>query len=375
MQLGDDRYDPAPPVSRILTVIHPGVKDAQMITFEIIPEKVRDDPAFELNATAVSTGKNHSVFNLPVSFEVVSGPASVNTVGVVTLNGLEGNVTITASQSGSAYVNPAPSITQTFYVSAKQRQEIRFPAVGELGGLINTPRGHRPLILQGVRSTSGIPLQITSSDSSVVRVYKGNQIIPLKEGIVNLTFNAPGNSSFVAAETISKSITIISPSKSAWRIFRKGDVRYYKTEERFIQRLLLRNALIGEIQGKKVFNEDYSDSDADGYSNLFERAIGSDSLGPDRPQDIPFQPVSYDNRQRISFIRYRDENGSTLISAGEVFNYHVEQSDNLQTWTNFGLQLERSIDLGGGMVRQTWVVSESLPASAKRFLRVRISIP
>ena len=375
MQLGDDRYNPALPISRILTVIHPGVKDDQMITFEIIPEKVRDDPAFELNATAVSTGNNHSVFNLPVSFEVVSGPASVNTVGVVTLNGLEGNVTITARQSGSAYVNPAPSITQTFYVSAKQRQEIRFPAVGEIGGLINTPRGHRPLILQGVRSTSGIPLQITSSDSSVVRVFKGNQIIPLKEGIVNLTFNAPGNSSFVAAETISKSITIISPSKSAWRIFRKGDVRYYKTEERFIQRLLLRNAFIGEIQGKKVFNEDYSDSDADGYSNLFERAIGSDSLGPDRPQDLPFQPVSYDKRQRISFIRYRDENGSTLSTAGEIFNYHVEQSDNLQTWSNFGLQLERSIDLGGGMVRQTWVVLESLPASAKRFLRVRISIP
>ena len=53
MQLGDERYDPALPVSRILTVIHPGVKDDQMITFEIIPEKVRDDPAFELNATAV----------------------------------------------------------------------------------------------------------------------------------------------------------------------------------------------------------------------------------------------------------------------------------------------------------------------------------
>jgi hypothetical protein len=141
MQLGDERYDPALPVSRILTVIHPGVKDDQMITFEMIPEKVRDDPAFELNASAVSTGNNHSVFNLPVSFEVVSGPASVNTVGVVTLNGLEGNVTITASQSGSAYVNAAPSITQTFYVSAKQRQEIRFPEVGEPGGLRDTPRG------------------------------------------------------------------------------------------------------------------------------------------------------------------------------------------------------------------------------------------
>ena len=375
MQLGDDRYQPANPVSRILTVIQPGIKDDQNITFDMIPEKVRDDPAFELNATAVSSGTNHMVFNLPVSFTVNSGPASVNSVGVVTLDGLEGNVSITASQSGSAYINPATPVTRVFYVSSKQRQEIRFPRLGEAGGLRDTPRGHRPLLLQGVRSTSGIPLQITSSNSSIVLVYKGNQIIPIMEGSVNLTFNAPGNQSFVAADPVTRSINIIAPSKRAWRIFRKGDVRYFKTEDRFIERLLLRNPLIGTVQGKKVFNEDYSDSDGDGYSNLFERAIGSDSLGPDRPQDHPTQPLNPDNRQRISFVRYKDQNGSTLLSAGEIIFYHVEQSDNLQTWSNSGLELERSIELGGGMERQIWVVSSTLPAVNKRFLRVRISTP
>jgi hypothetical protein len=341
----------------------------------MIPEKVRDDPAFELNATAVSSGTNHMVFNLPVSFTVNYGPASVNSVGVVTLDGLEGNVSITASQSGSAYINPATPVTRVFYVSSKQRQEIRFPRLGEAGGLRDTPRGHRPLLLQGVRSTSGIPLQITSSNSSIVLVYKGNQIIPIMEGSVNLTFNAPGNQSYVAADPVTRSINIIAPSKRAWRIFRKGDVRYFKTEDRFIERLLLRNPLIGTVQGKKVFNEDYSDSDGDGYSNLFERAIGSDSLGPDRPQDHPTQPLNPDNRQRISFVRYKDQNGSTLLSAGEIIFYHVEQSDNLQTWSNSGLELERSIELGGGMERQIWVVSSTLPAVNKRFLRVRISTP
>ena len=375
MQLGDDRYHPADPISRVLTVIHPGIKDDQNISFETIPEKVRDDPAFELNATAVSSGINHQIFNLPVSFTVNYGPASVDSVGVVTLDGLEGNVSITASQSGSAYLNPATPVTQVFYVSSKQRQEIRFPALGELGGLRNTPRGHRPLILQGVRSTSGIPLQISSSDPSIVRVFKGSQIIPLKEGTVDLTFNAPGNNSFVAAEEVSQSINIIAPSKSAWRLFRQGDVRYYKTEERFIQRLLLRNSLIGEVQGKKVFNEDYSDSDGDGYSNLFERAIGSDSLGPDRPQDHPTQPISPDERQRISFVRYKDYDGNTLASAGERFIYHVEQSDNLQTWSKSGVELERTIDLGGEMERQVWVISQGLPTVSKRFIRIRISTP
>ena len=101
-------------ISQILTVIHPGVKDDQHIEFEIIPEKVRDDPSFFLIAKAESTGVNHQVFNLPVTFTVDHGPAMVNSAVIVTLDGLEGNVTITATQSGSAYVHPAQPVTQTF---------------------------------------------------------------------------------------------------------------------------------------------------------------------------------------------------------------------------------------------------------------------
>ena len=66
------------------------------------------------------------MFNLPVTFKVNYGPATVNSVGVVTLDGLEGNVSITASQSGSAYVNPAPDVTQVFYVSSKQGRKLDF---------------------------------------------------------------------------------------------------------------------------------------------------------------------------------------------------------------------------------------------------------
>ena len=375
MQLGDDRYHPAAPVSRVLTVIHPGVKDDQYITFELIPEKVRDDPAFELNATAVSSGINHQVFNLPVSFVVNYGPASVNSVGLVTLDGLEGNVSITASQSGSAYVNPATPVTQVFFVSSKQRQEIRFPALGQPGGLRDTPKGHRPLVLQGVRSTSGIPLQVTSSNSSIVRIFKGNQIIPMNSGTVDLTFNAPGNASFVAAEPMTRSINIINANRIVWRQYRKSDVRYTGIQDRFIDRLLLINPLLNVLESRKVFNEDYSDSDGDGYSNLFERAIGSDSLGPDREQDLPVQRIHDDNRTRISFIRYKEDGNSTITSSGETFIYNVEQSSDLQTWSTSGLVLERSIDLGGEMERQIWVTTQALNSNSRRFLRVRITTP
>jgi hypothetical protein len=124
-----------------------------------------------------------------------------------------------------------------------------------------------------------------------------------------------------------------------------------------------------------VFNEGYSDSDNDGYSNVFERAIGSDSLGPDRKQDLPIQLNYSDGRQRISFVRYKESDGSTLNTAGEVFLYHVEQSENLQTWSKSGLVLEKSIEIGGGMVRQIWVTAPNLPKAGKRFLRLRITTP
>ena len=139
MQVGDDRYDPAHPVSLELHVIPPVTKDDQSITFAPIPEQTRDDPPFELNATAVSTGIHHPVYNLPVTFSINYGPATVDPAGIVTLDGVAGEVSVTARQSGSAYVNPAPNITHIFQVTAKQRQEIRFPGVGDKGGVRDLP--------------------------------------------------------------------------------------------------------------------------------------------------------------------------------------------------------------------------------------------
>jgi hypothetical protein len=376
MQMGDDRYHPASPVSRVLHVVPPGVKDDQYITFQPIPEKVRDDPAFELNATAISSGVNHPVYSLPVTFTVVSGPASVNAAGVLVLDGMEGNVSITATQSGSAYVKAAAPVTQIFEVSSRQRQEIRFPAPGT-GGLRLTPRGHRPLVLQGVSVTSGLPVQITSSDPSIAQVFRGSRVIPRKSGTVTLTFNSPGNAFFVPAEPQTKSFTVVEPSRSVWKAFRRGDVRYQNITSRFSSRLLSRNPGLTQVEALKIFDEDYTDSDGDGYSNLFERALGTDSLGPDRRHDLPMQPLHGDNRQRISFIRWKADpaTNSTYSNVGEVFEYHVEQSDDLETWETAGVVLEQVVDLGGGMERATYVTSDPLPSGQRKFVRLRITIP
>ncbi|MCC7333300.1 MAG: discoidin domain-containing protein [Flavobacteriales bacterium] len=78
----------------------------QLIDFNSISEKITTDSPFSATATSNS--------GLPITFEIVSGPASV--VGnTITLNGTAGVVTIKAKQVGDANYYSAES-TQTFPV-------------------------------------------------------------------------------------------------------------------------------------------------------------------------------------------------------------------------------------------------------------------
>ena len=81
----------------------------QNITFANIPDKLTIDNPFSVAASASS--------GLPVSFNVVSGPATLIGGNTIVLNGTPGVVVIEATQSGSANYNPAPSETQSFTVS------------------------------------------------------------------------------------------------------------------------------------------------------------------------------------------------------------------------------------------------------------------
>jgi hypothetical protein len=365
IQMGDIRYHPALPESQKLIVINPVNKDDQVISFEEIPLKVRDDPPFELNASSTS--------GLPIEFSVISGPASVNPSGIVVLEGIEGNVTITAAQGGSAYFKPAAPVTRTFVVSAKQRPDILFPESANDGVLHPLPYGHRAITLQGVRSTtSDFPYIITSMDESIARIHQGNQIIALREGNVSLQFDVPESQNYVAAETQIKILPVVRPTKDAWLAYRKNDVRYNRILDRFSSRLTARGVDLAE--STEVFDEDYSDSDGDGFSNLFERSMGLDSLGPENPEYLPLKVKdTTDGRQGISFIRYK----TPIQTTGEDLRYIVEKSINLRTWTRIGVthDISRDIDLGGGMERVTFYTDEPLRRGGKNFLRIRVYKP
>ncbi len=80
---------------------------SQTINFAPIPNKLITDIPFELEATS-SAG-------LPVSFELISGPASISET-TVTLNGTAGTVIIKASQPGNIEYEPAEDVTVAFEV-------------------------------------------------------------------------------------------------------------------------------------------------------------------------------------------------------------------------------------------------------------------
>ncbi len=82
-------------------------KLSQTITFGPLANKMYGDPPFDVSATASS--------GLPVSFSIVSGPATI-AGNTVTITGT-GTVTVKASQPGDANYSAAPDVTQSFTVN------------------------------------------------------------------------------------------------------------------------------------------------------------------------------------------------------------------------------------------------------------------
>ena len=92
-----------------LVVRHtPAGLDSQFIDFDAIPDKLTFDAPFQLHATATS--------GLPVQFEIVEGPATLDG-NTVTLTGAEGSVKIRATQPGDGTQwQAAPAVNRTFLV-------------------------------------------------------------------------------------------------------------------------------------------------------------------------------------------------------------------------------------------------------------------
>lgn len=102
----------------------------QAITFPQIPNKLTTDPPFELNANASS--------GLPVSYEVVSGPATIDG-NTVTLDGVPGEVVIKASQPGDDNYDPADDLFNSFQVLDPETYAPSIDARSPLAGDVFVP--------------------------------------------------------------------------------------------------------------------------------------------------------------------------------------------------------------------------------------------
>ncbi len=102
-QPGNSNYNAATPVLQGFNVS----KIPQTITFGSLSQQKQGDAPFPLNATADP--------GLPVSFSIVSGPATLSG-NILILNGW-GTVTVSASQPGNNSYAAATSVTQSFFVT------------------------------------------------------------------------------------------------------------------------------------------------------------------------------------------------------------------------------------------------------------------
>lgn len=91
----------------VLNVTYTPVQSSQTITFSAVAAHTFGDPPFALNAIANS--------GLPVSFSVVSGPATLldNTLAITGA----GTVVVSATQAGNAFFSAAAPVSQSFAVN------------------------------------------------------------------------------------------------------------------------------------------------------------------------------------------------------------------------------------------------------------------
>ena len=116
-------------------------KSTQAIDFPTIADHFALDAPFELIASSSS--------ELPISFALVSGPASLVN-GFVHLDGISGLVTVVATQEGNVDFLSADSVFQTILIQ-KEFQSINFTPVGEQLPTTTT-------VMLDASATSGLPI-------------------------------------------------------------------------------------------------------------------------------------------------------------------------------------------------------------------------
>ena len=174
----------------VLTVVYPTTNQNQTIIFPPIASHTFGDAFITLDAAASS--------GLPVTFSVVSGPATLSSSNVLNLTGA-GTVTVQANQPGNSSYNPAPSTNVSFTVTLAN-QAITFAPIPA-----KAPTD-APFALTATTS-SGLPVYF-SVLSGPAGINSSNYVTLLGAGTVSILAWQPGNSNYNAAATVQQSFTV-----------------------------------------------------------------------------------------------------------------------------------------------------------------------
>ena len=182
-------------VNSVDKFITANAKETQSITFNQIADKFTTANPFQIVATASS--------GLPVSLEIVSGPATING-SIISLNGQTGEVVVKASQPGNQAYEAALPVNRSFQVK-KQDQTITFAA------LSNKYTNDLPFTVSATAS-SGLPVNfiIVSGPATI----NGNTItLDGTAGTVKVRARQAGNADFNTASNITRSFNVLSATE------------------------------------------------------------------------------------------------------------------------------------------------------------------
>ena len=185
-QPGNSSYNAAPATNVSFTVS----RADQAISFGPIPAKSAGDAPFALTATTSS--------GLPVYFNIVSGPAVLDTNNVVTLLG-GGTVTASASQPGNSNYNAAATVQRGFNVS-------KIPQFISFGLLSRQTVGDAPFRLAAAASSG---LSVNFSLVSGPAILSGNVITLTGPGLVTVRASQAGNSFYAPAADVDQSFMVV----------------------------------------------------------------------------------------------------------------------------------------------------------------------
>lgn len=185
-QAGNNQYLAAEPETKNFNVN----KLTQQISFPAISDKKIDDTPFDISATSTS--------GLPISFSVLSGPASIQG-SRISLDGTLGTVVVEATQAGNDQYAPASPFSRSFSVG-KASQTLTFPQISE-------KRADSKPFQVSASASSGLPVTIEVVQGPA-KMEANTCILNGIAGKVTLRVRQQGNDQYLPAQNITQSFIV-----------------------------------------------------------------------------------------------------------------------------------------------------------------------